>query len=106
METVAEVARLPWLQTFRLGHFEHSDCDCYSVAPHETAGSNESELADQVCGLFTSEGSFSKLQTLYLEQNCEFTPLLYSRLKKSRPALVYRFSVSLSAVDHQMALVN
>ena len=46
MELVAEAAQLPWLKTFRLGHFEHSDCDCYSVAPLETAGFNESELAD------------------------------------------------------------
>jgi hypothetical protein len=33
MEMLEEAAKLPWLKTLRMGHFEHSDCDCYSVAP-------------------------------------------------------------------------
>ena len=33
IDMVEEVAKMKYLKTFRMGHLEHSDCDCYAVAP-------------------------------------------------------------------------
>ena len=33
VDMVEEVSKMKYLKTFRMGHLEHSDCDCYAVAP-------------------------------------------------------------------------
>ncbi len=52
VDMIESAAKMKCLKIFRIGHLEHSDCDCYSVAPQQSAANNESELADRVREIF------------------------------------------------------
>jgi len=66
---------------YHLGHFEHSDFNCSeTVSEHPPKGFF-------IAGIFDKLENFRLLNTLYLEANCNFTPLLEELILKSRPKL-------------------
>lgn len=78
------IAKHPKLIVFHLGHFEHSDFHCSETI------SEHPPKAFFIGGIFQNHENFLQLKTLYLEENCNFTPLLEDMIRKARPKLQIR----------------
>ena len=83
LSLLQEISKFKHLVEFRMGHFEHSDCDCYSVVSKESLYADLSLEACQVIQVFSEQNSFPSLRKLWLEKNCELTPLIQKGLQKS-----------------------
>ena len=68
-----------------MGHFEHSDCDCYSVVSKDNLNPDLSQQVSKILPIFENPKNFPSLQGLWLEQNCELSPLLKRKILGIRP---------------------
>jgi len=78
------IAKHPTLMVLHLGHFEHSDFNCSETI------SEHPPKAFFIAGLFDKPEYFRNLKTLYLESDCNFTPLLEDLIQKARLDLQIR----------------
>ena len=80
------IAKHPKLMVLHLGHFEHSDFNCSETI------SEHPPKAFFISGLFDKPENFQNLKILYLESDCNFTPLLEDLIHKARPDLQIKFN--------------
>jgi len=84
------------LSIFHLGHFEHSDFKCQSVACEFPP------KGFYIAGLFEKKENFPNLKILYLEENCDLSDFLVEKINKIRSKLLIKFNKNESLIGESL----